>query len=376
LFTDREVCFIQLIQKKEGGIMKKLMFFLLLIFLVLPLNISGQALQEKPFTLVDVHSLGPQKLGSLPAVVAPPANPQSSLKILLGKQLYFDTRLSRDNTISCATCHNPAMGWSDAGPTSTGINGQKGGRRSPPVSNAAYSPLQFWDGRAPSLEEQAKGPVQNPIEMGNTHEVMIQSVGNIQGYVEEFKQVYGTSVITIDMVADAIAAFERTVVTTDSPFDRYARGEKNALSKIEKDGLEIFTGKGHCTACHWGPYFSDGRFHNLGVREYDPAKPDQGRFDVTKNPADKGAFKTPTIRDVALRAPYMHSGTEKTLEEVVDLYDKGGRINHPNLDPLIVPLGLSNYEKMALVAFMKISMTSTNPEVANVKPIPASELPK
>ena len=356
--------------------MRKLILFLLIVFLILPLKISGQALPEKPLTLVDVHSLGPQKLGSLPAVPIPPNNPQSDLKILLGKQLYFDTRLSKDNTVSCATCHNPAMGWSDAGPTSTGINGQKGGRRSPPVSNAAYSPLQFWDGRAPSLEEQAKGPIQNPVEMGNTHEVMIRSVDNIQGYVEEFKQVYGTSVLTVDMVADAIAAFERTVVTTDSPFDRYARGEKNALSKLEKDGLEIFTGKGHCNSCHWGPYFSDGRFHNLGVREYDPAKPDMGRFDVTKNPADKGAFKTPTIRDVALRAPYMHSGSEKTLEEVVDLYDKGGRVKNPNLDPLIVPLGLSNYEKKALVSFMKISMTSTNPEVANVKPVPASELPK
>jgi cytochrome c peroxidase len=356
--------------------MRKLIALSSIVFLILPLKVSGQELPVKPLTSVDVHLLGPQKLGNLPVVVTSPNNPQSSLKILLGKQLYFDTRLSKDNTISCATCHNPAMGWSDAGPTSSGINGQKGGRRSPPVSNAAYSPLQFWDGRAPSLEEQAKGPIQNPIEMGNTHEVMIRSVQDIQGYVEEFNQVYGTQIITIDMVADAIAAFERTVVTTDSPFDRYARGEKNALSKLEKDGLDIFTGKGHCTSCHWGPYFSDGRFHNLGVLEIDPAKPDLGRFDVTKNPADKGAFKTPTIRDVALRAPYMHNGTEKTLEDVVDLYDKGGRVRSSNLDLLVVPLGLSKYEKKALLTFMKISMTSTNPEVANVKPIPASELPK
>ena len=235
--------------------MRKLILFLLTVFLILPFKLSGQALPEKPLTLVDVHSLGPQKLGSLPPVAIPPDNPQSDLKILLGKQLYFDTRLSEDNTISCATCHNPAMGWSDAGPTSTGINGQKGGRRSPPVSNAAYSPLQFWDGRAPSLEEQAKGPIQNPIEMGNTHEVMIRSVDNIQGYVEEFKQVYGTSVLTVDMVADAIAAFERTVVTTDSPFDRYARGEKNALSKLEKDGLEDFYRQRSLQFLSLGPIF-------------------------------------------------------------------------------------------------------------------------
>jgi cytochrome c peroxidase len=341
-----------------------------------PLLLFGQEQPLKPITSVNTHSLGPQKIGNLLPVVFPANNPQSSLKILLGKQLYFDTRLSKDNTISCATCHNPEMGWSDAGPTSKGINGQMGGRRAPPVSNAAYSLLQFWDGRAPSLEEQAKGPIQNPIEMGNTHEVMIKSVDNIAGYVEEFKQVYGTTALTVDMVADAIAAFERTVVTTDSPFDRFVNGDNQALTKLEKQGLEIFNGKGRCTACHWGPYFSDGRYHNLGVSETDPNKPDLGRFVITNDPNDKGAFKTPTIRDVGLRAPYMHNGSEKTLEEVVDLYNLGGRVGDSNLDPLILPLGLSNYEKKALIAFMRNAMTSLNPEVSKVKPIPMSELPK
>jgi cytochrome c peroxidase len=325
---------------------------------------------------VNVQSPGPQRLGSLPPVTVPADNPQSSLKILLGKQLYFDTRLSKDNTISCATCHDPAKGWSDAGPTSTGIKGQKGGRRSPPVSNAAYAPLQFWDGRAQSLEEQAKGPVQNPIEMGNTHEAMLRSVQDIPGYVAEFEQVFGTSIVTVDMVAQAIAAFERTVVTTDSPFDRYVRGDEDALTKQEKKGLEVFNGKGHCTACHWGGYFSDGRFHNLGVSPLDPSKPDPGRYAVTKDTADLGAFKTPTIRDVALRAPYMHNGSEKTLEDVVDLYNRGGRTGDPNISPLIVPLGLTIAEKKALVAFMTTAMTSLNPEVANVKPIPTAKLPK
>jgi cytochrome c peroxidase len=356
--------------------MQKFIFLTPILFLLIPEILNEQDPQIKPTTVVNVHSLGPQKLSNLPPVVVPPDNPQTSKKILLGKQLYFDTRLSKNNTISCATCHDPAMGWSDAGPTSIGINGQKGGRRSPPVSNAAYSLLQFWDGRAPSLEEQAKGPIANPIEMGNTHVVMISSVEDIPGYVEEFKEVYGNSPITIDMVANAIASFERTVVTTDSPFDRYVRGDETALTPLEKKGLEIFNGKGHCTACHWGGYFSDGRFHNLGVRPIDPGKPDEGRYVVTNNPADKGAFKTPTIRDAALRAPYLHDGSEKTLEEVVDLYNKGGRVRDPNLDPLIVPLGMTNKEKEALVAFMKRAMTSTNPEVANVKPIPVSELPK
>lgn len=360
---------------KKGGIMRKLIIPTLFLFALL----SGQGFTQdqggKALTLVDVHSLGPQKLGNLPPVVAPPGNPQTSLKIQLGKQLYFDTRLSKDNTISCATCHNPALGWSDAGPTSVGINGQKGGRRAPPVCNSAYSLLQFWDGRAPSLEEQAKGPIDNPIEMGNSHDQMIRNVTDIPGYIEEFQHVYGTTIITLDMVADAIAAFERTVVTTDSPFDRYMKGDHSALTPLEKKGLEIFNGKGHCTACHWGPYFSDSRFHNLGVTETDPNKPDLGRYVVTKNPSDKGAFKTPTIRDVALRAPYMHNGSEKTLEDVVELYNLGGRTGDPNLDPLIVPLGLSAQEKKALVAFMKRPMTSSNPEVANVKPLTAAELP-
>jgi cytochrome c peroxidase len=323
---------------------------------------------------INVNQLGPQRLGPLPGVIAPPANPPSSLKIHLGKELYFDTRLSADGTVSCATCHNPAQGWSDEGPTSKGIRGQFGGRRAPPVSNAAYSPLQFWDGRSPSLEDQAKGPLQNPIEMGNSHQAMIQTISQIIGYDEEFKAVFGEGPITVDQVADAIAAFERTVVTTDSRFDRYARGNHEALTPLEKQGLEIFNGKGHCTACHWGPYFSDGRFHNLGVPAKDPKNPDVGRYAVTKNPHDMGAFKTPTVRDAARRAPYLHDGSEKTLESLIDFYNRGGG-KDPNLDPLMVPLGLSRHEKQALVAFIK-ALDSLNPEVADVKPIASQEMHK
>jgi len=327
-----------------------------------------------PLTQVNVQVLGPQRLGPLPPVIAPPGNPPSSLKIHLGKELYFDTRLSADGTVSCATCHNPALGWSDEGPTSKGIRGQFGGRRAPPVSNAAYSPLQFWDGRSPSLEDQAKGPIQNPIEMGNTHQAMIQTVDRIAGYIEEFRAVFGEGPITVDQVADAIAAFERTVVTTDSKFDRYARGDHQALTPLEKQGLEIFNGKAHCTSCHWGPYFSDGRFHNLGVPAKDPKNPDTGRYAITKNPLDMGAFKTPTVRDAARRAPYLHDGSEKTLESLIDFYNRGGG-QDPNLDPLMVPLGLTKLEKRALVAFIK-ALDSLNPEVANVKPIAPDEFHK
>jgi len=355
---------------------KKWMMFLPIGLLLVGWGVSLAGGDEKPppITQVNAQLLGPQRLGPLPPVVTPPNNPQSSAKILLGKQLYFDTRLSKDSTISCATCHNPALGWSDEGPTSKGIAGQMGGRRAPPVSNAAYSPLQFWDGRSPSLEDQAKGPIQNPIEMGNTHQAMIRTVADIPGYVEEFKRVFGEGPITVQQVADAIAAFERTVVTTDSRFDRYARGDHDALTRLEKQGLEIFNGKGHCTACHWGPYFSDGRFHNLGVPARDPKNPDQGRYAVTKNPRDMGAFKTPTVRDASLRAPYLHDGSEKTLESLIDFYDRGGG-NDANLDPLMVPLGLTRLEKKALVAFIK-ALVSLNPEVAAIQPVPESELPK
>jgi cytochrome c peroxidase len=311
---------------------------LLLLSLCASLAAGGQQ-APPPTTELNVQVLGPQRLGPLPPVVAPPGDPPSSAKIHLGKQLYFDTRLSSDNTVSCATCHDPAKGWSDAGPTSKGIRGQMGGRRAPPVSNAAYNPLQFWDGRAPSLEEQAKGPIQNPIEMGNTHEVMIRALDTIPGYTDAFMQVFGEGPMTVQQVADAIAAFERTVVTTDSRFDRYVRGEHGALTRQEQQGLDIFNGKGHCTACHWGPNFSDGRFDNIGVAEKDPKNPDQGRYVVTKNPLDMGAFKTPTVRDAALRAPYLHAVTESTLESLIDFYDRGGDTPE-HLDPLIVPLGL------------------------------------
>ena len=327
-------------------------------------------------TVLSNHTIGPERPGVLPPVIAPVDNPQTTAKIMLGKQLYFDTRLSKDNTISCATCHNPAMGWSDAGPTSKGINNQMGGRRAPPVSNAAYSALQFWDGRAPTLEEQAKGPIANPIEMGNTHDVMIQTVDHVPGYVEEFEAVFGPGPITLDQVAQAIAAYERTIVTTDSRFDRFVRGDKPSLTKLEQQGLEIFNGKGHCTACHWGSYFSDGRFHNLGVAPAGTAKPDQGRYVVTNMKGDIGAFKTPTVRDAGARPPYMHNGSEKDLDAVVDLYDRGGGPLDAYLDRMMLPLGLSGAEKRALVAFMKSGLASLNPQVANEHPVPPDQMPK
>ncbi|OGF68267.1 MAG: hypothetical protein A2Y62_02775 [Candidatus Fischerbacteria bacterium RBG_13_37_8] len=355
---------------------------LLSIMLLLCIIVFVVSAEEKPprkappLPDVAVHSLGPQKLAPLPPVPVPPDNPQTPMKILLGKQLYFDTRLSADNNESCASCHDPAMGWSDKGPTSVGIKSQVGPRRAPPVSNSAYMPLQFWDGRADTLEEQAKGPIINPKEMGNTHEKMLETLNSIPGYVEEFETVFGKIPIDLDQVAKAIAAYERTIVTTDSPFDRYAKGDKTALTPLEAQGLEIFNGKGHCTACHWGPNFTDGRFHNLGAKNKEPMEDDLGRYAVTKNDKDKRAFKTPTVRDVASRPPYLHNGSEQTLWDLVEFYNRGGGDDDSNMDPLMVPLGLTKGEMEALVAFMKVAVTSNNPEVANEKPIPPDEFPK
>lgn len=288
--------------------------------------------------------------GPLPPVPIPPDNPQTDAKVRLGAQLYFDPRLSADNTISCATCHDPALGWANHHPTDTGIRGQVGGRNSGTILDSAYMRYQFWDGRARSLEEQALGPIHNPIEMGETLENVVVKLNAIAGYQSAFREVFGTDVDT-DGIAKAIAAFERTIVSGPSPYDRYLAGDGEAMSKAALRGMNLFNGKAHCTPCHSGPAFSDQGFHNLGVGMDRPA-PDLGREAHTHKPADRGKFKTPGLRNVALTYPYLHDGSEKTLREVIELYDRGG-VPNPNLDPLMLPLRLTEQEKQDLVAFLE-----------------------
>ena len=302
---------------------------------------------------------------SPPPVPIPADNPQTDAKIRLGAQLYFDTRLSADNTISCATCHDPTTAWANHNPTDTGIKGQVGGRNSGTIIDSAYMTFQFWDGRAGSLEEQALGPIHNPIEMGETLENVVRKLNAIPGYREQFQQVFGTDVTT-DGIAKAIASFERTIVSGPSPFDRYIAGDKKAMSAAAIRGMEIFNGKGHCSPCHSGPMFSDQSFHNIGVG-MDAAEPNVGREAITKDPNDRGKFKTPGLRNVALTHPYLHTGMEKTLMDVVAFYDKGG-IKNPNLDPLMLPLNLTQREKEDLVAFME-ALTGTLPDV-KAPPLP------
>lgn len=289
--------------------------------------------------------------GLLPPMPVPSTNPQTDAKIELGKMLYFDKRLSRDNTISCASCHRPDASWADTTPVSEGVEHKLGGRNSPTILNSGYFVPQFWDGRAIHLEKQAVGPVANPVEMDLPLDELIVRLKGIPGYVAAFRAAFGTEP-TEDGVAKAIAAFERTIVSSNSPYDQYLQGNKSAMTPAAVRGMELFNGKGHCTSCHSGPNFSDQRFHNLGIGYKGGKYADVGRYEVTKDPKDMGAFRTPGLRHVAMTPPYLHDGSEPTLEAVIDLYDRGG-IPNPHLDPLMLPLHLTSREKSDLVEFMK-----------------------
>ncbi len=281
----------------------------------------------------------------------PEDNPLTAEKIELGRMLYFDKRLSADNTVACASCHNPAFGFTDGMAVSTGINGQMGGRSAPAVINRLFSDAQFWDGRAASLEAQALGPIQNPIEMANTLDAVVQKLNAIKGYRAAFQKALGTEV-TGEGIGKAIASFERTLLSGNSAYDRFKTGEQNALSESAKRGLALFESERvKCTACHVGHNFTDENYRNLGIG-MDKAQPDLGRYEITKNDEDRGAFKTPTLRDVSRTAPYMHDGSLATLREVIDYYDKGGTPN-AHLSADMKPLKLSEQEKEDLMAFLE-----------------------
>jgi len=308
--------------------------------------------------------------GLLPQVPVPFDNPQTDAKILLGRQLYFDGRLSSDGTISCASCHKPDKGWADTEPVSEGVAHKKGGRNSPSIIDEAYSVPQFWDGRAVHLEKQAVGPVQNPIEMDLTAEELEFRLNHIPGYVTEFQAVFGERP-TIDLMAKAIASFERTVISNNTPYDQFLQGNRSAMSQAAMRGMHLFNGKGHCTACHSGPTFSDSNYHNLGIGYANGKYADVGRYGVTKDPKDMGAFKTPMLRNVAQTPPYLHDGSEATLMDVINLYDRGG-IPNPNLDPAMTPLNLTAREKSDLEAFL-VALSGPYP-VYTAPPLPNPEI--
>lgn len=303
----------------------------------------------------------------LPPVPIPPNNPPTVRTIALGRQLFYDGRLSQGNAVSCATCHDPARAFSDPRPRSLGASGKFGTRNAPTVLNAAYFTTQFWDGRAPSLEEQALGPMANPIEMNQAHDISVKKIAADPFYRREFEEAFGSGPVTIEKITMALASFERTLLSGDSPFDRYEYGGyKNAMSAAAIRGLSVFRdkNKGNCATCHTigekYALFSDNKFHNLGVGlNAEGEVVDQGRYIATQLASDRGSFRTPTLRDIALTAPYMHDGSEKTLKEVVDFYVGGGSSN-PYLDKEIKPLDLTGQERSDLVAFLE-SLTGNMP---------------
>lgn len=306
----------------------------------------------------------------LPPVPVPDDNPPTAETVALGRKLFYDPRLSANDTLSCASCHNPLLGFADGRKSSVGVTGKSGTRNAPTVLNAAYFGAQFWDGRARSLEEQAAGPIANPIEMNQTHEVSVAKLNADPGYVSEFEKAFGPGPVTIGKVQMAIASFERTVISGNSPFDKYLYGgDKAALSPAAIRGLALFRdrNKGNCETCHTigekAALFTDNKFHNLGTgMNAEGALEDLGRFEHTKVEADKGAFKTPTLRNISRTAPYMHDGSHKTLRQVVDFYAGGGNSN-PWLDKEIRPLNLTAAERDDLVAFLE-SLTGEIPPSA------------
>lgn len=329
------------------------------------------------------------------AIYIPEDNPLTRAKIELGRQLYFDKRLSGDGTISCADCHHPSSGYGANTQFGVGVRGQTGNRNSPVSFNRILSKAQFWDGRAGSLEAQAVGPIANPIEMGSSHEAVVKLMNSNEGYRIQFEKIFGKKP-DIDSTGKAIAAFERTIVTGPSSYDMYepvrrllesfpeeledlealktddpdlykqftslkAASDRQPMNEEAKRGRELFfSQKSNCSACHVGANFADELYHNLGVG-MDSKNPDLGRFIQTKDEKDKCAFKTPTLRNIAQTAPYMHDGSQATLEEVVEWYAKGG---HPNahLSDKIKNLDLTVQDKKDLVEFMK-ALTGPLPEM-------------
>ena len=330
--------------------------------------------------------VSPLALATLPPPPSPPENPTTPEKVELGKKLFFDRRLSGDGTMSCATCHDPESGFADALPISLSYPTTRNWRNSPGLVNVAWRKTLFRDGRASSLEEQAIFPMMSPFEMNRNLDYLEEVLKTVPAYVEAFRSVFGGE-ITRQRVAMAIAAFERTLLSRDTPLDRHLRGEPGALSARQRAGLALFLGKAGCATCHNGPNMTDERFHNLGVPEdpkakedprvlatarfvgkvsgfadYRTLREDPGRFLVTKDPADWKAFTTPPLREVAATAPYMHNGALGTLEEVIDFYDRGGG-DDPKKSPLLKPLGLTRSEKEALKDFLAGGLSGTVPKI-------------
>jgi len=281
----------------------------------------------------------------------PDNSPMTPANVALGRKLFFDPILSRDQSLACASCHNPERAFTDGRTVSKGVFGRQGPRNVPTLINRAYGKTHFWDGRTTSLEQQVLQPIQAAHEMGMTVEEAVERLKQKRTYRKAFQSTFGQAVDSVHL-ARALAGYVRTILSGNAPVDRYINGEREALSEEARRGLRLFRGKANCTACHLGPSFTDEQFHNTGIAWRDGAWLDPGRFGVTGDEADRGAFKTPTLREVARTAPYMHDGSLSTLEKVIEFYNRGGNPN-PYLDEELRPLRLTDEKKADLLAFLR-----------------------
>ena len=268
-------------------------------------------------------------------------------KAALGKMLFFDTRLSRDKNLNCASCHNPSFGWEVPFATAIGSGGKPLGRHAPTALNQAWSKNYFWDGRAPTLEAQAKGPIKAAVEMDLPLAKAVERLSAVEGYRSVFSKAFPKEGLNADTLVKAIATYERTLVTGDTPFDRWVRGDAKAMADGAKRGFALFAGRAGCSGCHTGWNFTDDKFHDIGL----PTE-DKGRMATTNAATDQHAFKTPGLREITARAPYMHVGQVNTLDEVLGHYVTGGQ-KRPSLSPLVKPIVLSPQERQDLVAFLR-----------------------
>src|SRR5712691_7784549 len=322
---------------------------LLLLLLIVPFVAAGAQGVEYRLRL-------PRGLQEQAAYI-PADNPLTPEKIALGKQFFWDKRWSASGTVACVSCHQPTHGWTDPQRFSTNFEGKLTARRAPTIVNRLFSDRQLWKGLRASLEDQAKN------DSNRSDDTVVAHLGAIPVYQEQHRKVFGRD-LDADGVAKAIAAYVRTILSGNSPYDRFKAGDKNALSASAQRGLVLFEGKATCVRCHVGFNFTDEGYRNIGVG-MDKEKPDLGRFVVSKNEADKGSFKTPTLRDVAKHPPYMHDGSEKTLADVVAFYNKGG-VKNPWLSNEVRSLGLTAQEQADLVEFMKALTGEIDPEVGRL----------
>jgi cytochrome c peroxidase len=306
--------------------------------------------------LASLAAVGHGPVGRVPLgldayMPVPDDSPLTAARVALGRQLFFDTRLSADGSMSCASCHDPAHAFTDGRATSVGIFGRRGARAVPAIINRGYGRSFFWDGRATSLEQQVLQPIDNPNELDAGTEAVVSRLRGVGVYAAGFVGAFGCP-INRDDLARALSSYVRSILAGGSRVDAYLTGDAGALSETERAGLQLFRGKANCVACHVGPLFTDERFHNTGIAWRGGSLGDEGRAAVTGRPEDRGAFKTPTLRQIAETAPYMHDGSVATLGEAIDFYDGGGMPN-PGLDPELRPLHLTGAEKLALEAFLR-----------------------